>query len=331
MILTETIKIELNKFNSHYFRRLGYEVEGKENIDVRIQDISIHSKIKVQVKCDICQNEKNITYVKYNKNIKKYNAYSCSNKCAMFKNELTCLEKYGVKYPLQSEEIKTNLENYFLDKIGVSNPSKLESNKIKREKTMMDRYGVKTNIILPEIHKKAVEASCSLESVKKRKNTFLERLGVDNPMKSEKIYNKFKKNNLIKYGCEFPAQNLEIFIKTQKSGLKIKEYKGINYQGTYELDFLKKMESLNLLNKIEDIEPIEYLFENSTHFYFPDFYIKECNLIVEIKSSHTFEKHYLKNIEKKKSCERKLYNFIFIIEKDYTEFENEMRISGLIY
>jgi hypothetical protein len=248
----------------------------------------------------------------------------------MFKNELTCLEKYGAKYPLQSEKIKSNLENYFLDKFGVNNPSKLESNKKKKEETMMNKYGVKTNIILPETHKKAVEASWSKESAEKRKRTFLEKLGVDNPMKSEQVYNKFKKTNLKKYGCEFPAQNSEIFIKTQKSGLKMKEYKGINYQGTYELDFLKKLESLNLLSKIGNIQPIEYLFENSTHFYFPDFYIPECNLIVEIKSTHTFEKHYSKNIEKRKSCQEKLYNFIFIIEKDHAEFENEMKKSGLI-
>jgi hypothetical protein len=150
-------------------------------------------------------------------------------------------------------------------------------------------------------------------------------------MKSDIVYRKFKKTNLSKYGCEFPAQNSEIFLKTQKSGLKIKEYKGINYQGTYELDFLKKLEGLNLLDKLDKIEPVEYIFENSKHFYFPDFFIPTCNLIIEIKSIYTFQKHYLKNIEKKKSCESKSYSFLFIIEKDYREFESEMKKRGLIY
>ena len=195
---------------------------------------------------------------------------------------------------------------------------------------MLERYGVKTNIILPETHKKAVEKSMSKESIEKREKTNKEKLGVDNPMKSKLIYDKFKKTNLKKYGCEFPAQNPEIFLKTQKSGLKIKQYKNINYQGTYELDFLKKMDTLGLLQNLAEIEPIEYIFENSKHFYFPDFFIPSLNLIIEIKSSYTFEKHYSKNLEKKKYCENKFYNFIFIIEKDYSEFENEIKKRGLI-
>ena len=60
---------------------------------------------------------------------------------------------------------------------------------------------------------------------------------------SEELHKKIKvfcaENDLKKYGYEYPAQNSDIYIKTQKSQFKVKEYKGIKYQGTYELDFLK--------------------------------------------------------------------------------------------
>lgn len=39
MILTEKIKVELNKFNVNHYRKLGYDVDGIESIDVKIEDI----------------------------------------------------------------------------------------------------------------------------------------------------------------------------------------------------------------------------------------------------------------------------------------------------
>ena len=165
MIVTKTVNFDLNQFNSNHFRRLGYDVEGKSVISIDIKDLGFNSSLKVEVECDVCQRQKFISYRKYNKNIKKYNIYTCSNKCAMVKNEKTCLEKFGVKYPLQSSEIMENLKGYFFDKFGVDNPSKLDSNKLKREKTMIEKFGVKTNLILPETHKKAVMLSYSEESI----------------------------------------------------------------------------------------------------------------------------------------------------------------------
>ena len=119
MILTKTINFKLNQFNSHHFKRIGYDIEGKESIDVRIEDIGKSSKVKVRVKCDVCGFEKDLNYKKYNKNIKSHNIYACSNKCAVIKGEKTCLEKYGTKYALQNDEIKNELKQYFVEKFGV--------------------------------------------------------------------------------------------------------------------------------------------------------------------------------------------------------------------
>lgn len=105
-----------------------------------------------------------------------------------------------------------------------------------------------------------------------------------------------------------------------KSGYKIKKYKNtdIYYQGTYEKDFLD-----NYYDKIniKRAKKIKYIFDNKEHIYYPDFYIEELNLIIEIKSSKWYYEHKDKNIEKEKACKNQKYNYLLIIDKNYTVFD----------
>jgi hypothetical protein len=110
MILTKEIKVELTKFNYHHYKRIGYDTDNKEFIMVRIEDVGNRTPTKIDVKCDLCGKEKNINYRKYSDNISKYNIYTCSNKCAMFKNEMTNLEKYGVTCSLHNKETQKKIK-----------------------------------------------------------------------------------------------------------------------------------------------------------------------------------------------------------------------------
>jgi len=110
---------------------------------------------------------------------------------------------------------------------------------------------------------------------------------------------------------------LEIFNKVQKSAYKLKKYKNYLYRGTYELDFLIKF-SENY--KIENAKSIDYAFDGKNKKYHPDYYLPDYNLIVEIKSSYTYEREKEKNEAKKEATINNGYNFIFIINKDYIEF-----------
>lgn len=325
MILTKEIKVELNQFNYHHYKRLGYDTDNKSFLMVKIEDVGIKSVVKVDTKCDICFNIKNISYSKYNKNISSGGFYACSNKCAVGKGEKTCLEKYGTKYALQNEDIKLKTKSYFIEKFGVDNPSKSKEVRDKRENTMMERFGVKTNIILPETHKKAIEISMSDESKTKRENTNMKRYSVENVFESEIIRNKTKITNLERYGVEYPSQNIDIFNKTQITQLKVKYYKNIRYQGTYELDFLIYCDKLNILHKIKKIKSVKYILDNKEKVYHPDFYIEELNLIIEIKSDYYYYLHLDKNNAKEISCIKKGYNFLFIINKDYTILNEKIK------
>lgn len=164
----------------------------------------------------------------------------------------------------------------------------------------------------------------SNDSNEKRKKTNLKKYGCEYHIQNLEVRNKGKKTNLEKIGFEFPIQNRDIFEKTMISSLKYHKYMDteLYYQGTYELDFLNHY--FNEI-KISKINRIKYLFENKNNVYYPDFYVKDLNLIIEIKSSYYYDKYLNKNLAKQKSCLEQGYNFIFIINKNYNEFDKILK------
>ena len=106
----------------------------------------------------------------------------------------------------------------------------------------------------------------------------------------------------------------EVFEKNQISSclLKTHDLTGLKYRGTYEKDFLDYCINNNI--SIESGMTIKYFFDNKAKVYYPDFYLKSLNLIIEIKSNYIYEKDLQKNLAKQKSCLDQGYNFIFIID-----------------
>ncbi len=109
-------------------------------------------------------------------------------------------------------------------------------------------------------------------------------------------------------------------IKIQKSAFKLKYHEDckLDYRGTYEKHFL----DFCFDNKI-NIESfngnITYCYENKIHKYYPDFFHRESNTIIEIKSTYTMNCDLEKNMLKEKYS-KKNYNFLFIIDKNYEDF-----------
>jgi hypothetical protein len=120
-------------------------------------------------------------------------------------------------------------------------------------------------------------------------------------------------------------QNLEYFNYWLLKTYKIKTYRNTKlfYQGSYELDFLENFESkIHIKNGLS----FDYFSKNKNHKYFSDFYLPEFNLIIEIKSSFTFYSNKSINLLKEQKVLNSGYNFIFIIDKDYSDFS---KIIGL--
>jgi hypothetical protein len=172
------------------------------------------------VKCDVCDKEKELSYQSYNKNISKHGIYSCSEKCAQFKNRLTNKEKYGVDYPLQSTEIKNKMKNTNNERYGVDNVFQSEIIKQQIIKTNNINYGVDYPQQNKEILEKSnrtnldkygfTRPSKNVDVVKKMIRTNINRYGVKHPIQNNDIKNKILETNLIKYGVDNPTKSKEI-------------------------------------------------------------------------------------------------------------------------
>lgn len=354
MILTKEVEIKISSSNMKYFSSLGYEnIHFGGRITVLVEHLKPCSTTLVLVKCDVCGEEKVLPYGVYLKNISNYNFFSCK-KCSRIKTEKTFLikfgkknymqtkdfrekseqtnlKKYGNKCPFKSEIIKNKIIQTNKKKYGCENP--FENNDIKKKikNTLLEKYKcenpsqneeIKSKIKTTNVRKYGCVSPLQNEKVKEKiKKTVLNKYGVEHSSKNEKVKKKGRNTNLKKYGTNSPMQNFEVFKKCQKTSLKIKihEQTGLNYQGTYEKHFLDFCFENNIT--IKKGKSIKYSFNKKTKIYFSDFYYEKNNLIVEIKSHYYYKKHLKKNLAKRKACIEQGYNFIFIIDKNYSGFK----------
>ena len=268
-------------------------------------------------------------------NLERYGVeYSIQNKEIKAKSNKTIKERYGSNEYMSTDDFKKKSKITLNERYGVDSPLQNDSIKLKVENTCLERYLAKSpfesEIIKEKISiiKKERYDDEFYNNREKYKETCLEKFGFENPMQNELVKQKLSNIIFEKYGVYYPAQNDVIYKKMMKNGLHILKYENsdIYYQGEYELDFLN-----NYYDKIKlkRGKSIQYVFKGKECIYYPDYYFEELNLIIEIKSSYWFNKHYDKNLAKEKICKEKGYNFMFIIDKKYDIFDK--MINPIIY
>jgi len=135
-----------------------------------------------------------------------------------------------------------------------------------------------------------------LKMVKSYKETMIKKYGVDNFSKTPEFLEKFKNTSLNRYGVEYPNQDPEIYERSCKGRKYYKDYilpsgKKIRIQGYegYALDILlNSYHEDDILTKKSDMPIVWYEFENKRRRYYPDIYIPSQNLIIEVKSTYTY-------------------------------------------
>jgi hypothetical protein len=308
MLVTEYVDIKVSSKYLKVYRDLGYICNVNDVINIHISNVAKYSKIRVNAICFICNLEKETNYSSYNISIDKGGYYCCSQKCSNIKVRNTNLDRYGVDVPAKSNIILDKMKKTSLERYGTSNTSSLYFVKEKMKKTNIERYGTSCIFKNDEFNKKI-------------KKTIMEKYGVDNVSKSLYIKEKKEKTMMDRYGVKNPFRLPESVEKSQKNNMKtpLLRYKNteILYQGSYELDFLDKYENLNIQNG----KRIKYYFNNLDSIYISDFYLPEYNLIIEIKSTYTYNYDLDKNLSKQKATIQQGFNFIFIIDKKYDDFE----------
>ena len=293
MLLDEFVEIRWHSRNKNFYVNKGYIfTKVGDEFFIKVTDLNLASHVIVHVKCDVCGHEKQLRYFVYVKNISSNKYYGCSNKCSMNKYHNTNIERYGVKYATELEEIKE-----------------------KRKKTCREKYGVDYPQSLKQF-------------VNKRKETNLKRYGTECPQNLEIFVRKKKQTCLKKYGFEYPHQNKEVSNKAQNT--MIERYGEIynkytpkfNSNSIIYLDVLS--DKLNLL-----IQHALNGGEKKFIRYYVDGYIEEYNICIEWNENfHNLKKFKEKDIIKEKYLvEMFNCNIIRINEKEFLgDIENQITL-----
>jgi len=257
MIIQTEVEIRIgNKDQFEHYLNKGYSIEWGKTQSVLVSDLMLKSNVKLDVKCDVCGYMKKLMYSKYTINTKNLTTdYFCSNKCAINKQEQTCLKKYGFKYVAQNPLVFRK----FLD-------------------TCKSRHG--------EEH-----FSRTSQYKEKYRNTCLKKYGVESSNQSEIVKEKIKSTMNLKYGVDHALQNPIIFSKQQKTSLEILQYKDtdLTYQGSYEKYFLELLEYRQMLQNVSNGKIYTYEFTGKKRTYYSDFCVNDTT--IEIKSSWTYNRN----------------------------------------
>lgn len=238
----------------------------------------------------------------------------------------------------QRKGVPLNVEKTTLEKYGVSNVNKLEKIRNKIENTNKKIYGnscpmqnlkIQGNIRRKNLERLGVELPFQSRKIQKKGSlTRKKKYGAEYTYQSPELYNKCKITMILRYNSPFTLQSEELFEKSFKTRISLKKYKDTNifYQGSYELDFLEKY--YDLLD-IQRAPSIKYQFKNKKRIYYPDFYMPNKNLIIEIKNKYLAKRDRQTIRAKKKAIIQQGFQFILILNKDYAEFE-KLLISNIL-
>lgn len=153
---------------------------------------------------------------------------------------------------------------------------------------------------------------------KNKRDTCFKNFGVEYPMQSAIVRDKAKDTWMINFGVSNPMQSENIFHKYNpyyKKYYTLPSGKIIKIQG-YEHFFLNNYFSIGGIEEnvqYEKIESVSYVLNGVKHFYYPDFYLKNENKVIEVKSEWTFEKDLKKNLSKQRACIEQGFDFEFFI------------------
>jgi hypothetical protein len=152
----------------------------------------------------------------------------------------------------------------------------------KGKATCMKKYGVSN-------------AGKSEEIKKKISDSFEEKYGM-HPLKTDQVKSKRVNTCLEKYGGH-PNQNKEVQIKSEATSFAYKEYtmpsgRVVKYQGYEDLaldELVKLYKEEDICSGRSAIPSIVYHIDEKKHVYFPDFFIRSENKIIEVKSEWTIQ------------------------------------------
>lgn len=275
-------------------------------------------KVKLHIQCE-CGNEMRVRYDHFR------NGNRCKD-CVKRKREATCLKIYGVRHSLQSALVKSKIEATNMKRYGKSRAIQTQACKDKMKATNIKKQGVEYNI---HLLKNKAKLRQGLINKFGGPSSFLSQQVRDKAMKTmNEKYNmkdlqaKAEATNLVRYGARNAMQNAEVSERSMKNAKATKDYmlpsgKNIKLQGFEPgaLDLLLNFyDEESILNKRTDMPEIYYLTDDGKYSkYYPDFYLPNDNLIVEVKSWYTYKNNFRNTDMKRKACEYLGFEYLLIM------------------
>lgn len=198
-------------------------------------------------KCEICGKEFAVVVINSVDNLPR----TCSNECRQILIEKTNLERYGVKYYVQTPEAREFLHN------------KSKEKEEQRKETNLEKFGYPYPTQNPVIRKKLSQAASSPEVIAKTRATTQEKYGVNYVMQSAEFARKHSNSQFHQVTCD---------------GTRVdSRWEALIY------NFLKR----NNINFEYNTYSIEFEYNGSKHVTHIDFKIGD--LLLEVKGSHLLE------------------------------------------
>lgn len=358
MILDEKIKINIVNSNKKYYKDLGYDVS-LPNLEILTKDLPKHSKKKINVKCDTCGSEKELSFQNYYKITNGLkDKYYCS-KCRNFKASKTMVERYGessalkiskfkekqqetlekrygIQHPSQSKDFQNIMKNNLKNKYGVENISQIKEVKGKKivslENSWIDRMSKnfpELNIVSGDYQNKLLLIKCkdheyeiSYDLLYNRKQLNIEYCTKCNPINNNSSEGERELVNFIKnnYDGNIQEKNRKI-IYPYEIDVFLPDLKlGIEFNGLY-------WHSEENNNKEKDYHRIKTNLSNQKNITLIHIYEDSWNFKKEIVKSRLLN---LLNQTPSKIYARKC-EIIELDNREYKDFLEENHLQGVVY
>ena len=179
-------------------------------------------------------------------------------------------------------ESSKRFEMLSLYRLPYCDPCSLKVKEKRKQETNLKRYGY-------------INTGSTQEVKDKIKKSYEQHFG-GHPKKNKNVQAKWAATCLEKYGGH-PNQNKDVQAKSQATSYHYKTYMMpsgnlVKYQGYENLaldELIHLYEEEDICIGRINIPCVDYLIDNKKHVYFPDFYIKSENKIIEVKSEWTIQ------------------------------------------
>ena len=212
--------------------------------------------------------------------------YPMQNAEVREKSKISVMQNWGVQNVSQHPEIREKVKESTLKSTGYEHPMQSEVVRQKHRDNMKKKWGYEYALQNPEIR----------EKIKKMR---MEISGVEFASQCPEIREKIKQTCIKNWGVENPMQCPEVYKKQQKTAFSKKPYifpsgKETTVQGFegFCLDDLVKNEKIkeeDILNEVDDMPDIWYEYKEDTRRHYPDIFIPDKKLLIEVKSIFTFD------------------------------------------